>query len=352
MIDQSRPFPFRLLCLVMAGLTACSTTQTTHLHRQPYSSALNESSKEPEYVDHWEGRSSKEDPVDPMIVPGYQLTLHCIADPKMNGDYRVEFNGNLQLPYDVSINTTGLTMSELKKKLSDSYRPYFRVSPEIEVRIKQKDSWLDVRGLVEKPGRYLVEPGASLDAVIGEAGGLSKTQPPAYVRIQKGNKIFVLDLSEYYRQGGEHPQIQGWEGGEVIFFQTEPVSTIGNANAVSPYRSPVYVLGEVKKPGGVSLTPGADFVDTLVQAGGFTDRADLDSIELIRRTGKKKRIYEFSWEDVPNTPKPIEGDVFMIHADNVTKVERHTTLLAALIGALATAVTATILVLSYNKGRI
>jgi protein involved in polysaccharide export with SLBB domain len=112
------------------------------------------------------------------------------------------------------------------------------------------------------------------------------------------------------------------------------------------------MLGEVKKPGGVILTPGSDFVDSLVQAGGFTDHADLDNIELIRRVGGTKRSYAFSWRDVQSAPRPVEGDVIVVHADNLTKFERHTTLFATILGALATAVTATVLVLSYNRGRI
>ena len=35
----------------------------------------------------------------------------------------------------------------------------------------------------------------------------------------------------------------------------------------------------------------------LTQAGGFTNEADLDRIEIIRRSGGRKRVYDFSWSE-------------------------------------------------------
>jgi protein involved in polysaccharide export with SLBB domain len=111
------------------------------------------------------------------------------------------------------------------------------------------------------------------------------------------------------------------------------------------------MMGEVKKPGEYTLEPGSDFVDTLVQAGGFTDRADLDDIELIRRVGGIKRVYDFSWNDFQRAPAPQQGDVVFVHADNVSKRERHITLFATIIAALASIVTSAILVVAYNNNR-
>jgi protein involved in polysaccharide export with SLBB domain len=289
---------------------------------------------------------------DPDIPPGFLLTMRSSTDSKLNGDYRVDFNGDLQLPYDITVNTTGLTLLELKRKLTDLYRPYFKTPSEIDLRVKERRYWVDVRGLVEKPGRYLMDQEASLDSAIGAAGGTSKAEPPLYVRIQKGPKVFVLDLSQYYNQGEDHPQIQGWLGGEVLFFQREMANTLGGQAASASYRLPVYMLGEVRKPGGYPLNPGSEFVDSLVQAGGFTDRADLENIEVIRRTGGIKRVYDFSWKDFQHAPVPVQGDIVFVHADNTTKFERHTILVATIISALAAIVTSTILVLAYNRGRI
>ena len=119
-----------------------------------------------------------------------------------------------------------------------------------------------------------------------------------------------------------------------------------------PYRLPVYMLGEVRKPGEYALNPGADFVDNLVQAGGFTGVADLDKIEVVRRIGGRKRVYEFSWNEFQRAPAPQQGDIVLVHADKTTKVERKIGLFATVVGVLTSITTATFLVLAYNRGRI
>jgi hypothetical protein len=206
---------------------------------------------------------------------------------------------------------------------------------------------------VDKPGRYMVEPEASLDQVIGLAGGTSKESPPLYVRIQKGSKMCVFDLTQYYNRGAEdHQQVLGWLGGEVLFFQKEMGGIPDESTSASAYRQPVYFMGEVRKPGEYLLNPGAEFIDSLMLAGGFTDRADLDNIEIIRRTAGHKRVFDLSWDEFQHSPPPEQGDIVFVHADNTTKFERHTTLFAAIIGALASVVTAVVLVLAYNKGRV
>ncbi len=137
-----------------------------------------------------------------------------------------------------------------------------------------------------------------------------------------------------------------------MFFQKESSGWSAERGTSSSYRPPIYMMGEVRKPGEYTLNPGSDFLDSLVLAGGFTEKADLDDIEIIRRTGGHKRIYDFSWSEVQHAPTPIQGDIIFVHADAQTKSERRAYLVTALISALATIVTATVLVLAYDKGRI
>src|SRR5262249_16736063 len=157
-----------------------------------------------------------------------------------------------------------------------------------------------------KPGPYLVDRDASLDQVINMAGGTDAQTAPHYARIQKGPKTFVLDLNQYYGQGEDHPQILGWLGGEMIFLQKDIPSALMERLPSSPSRLPVYIMGEVQKPGEYPVKPGSDFVDVLVQAGGFTNMVDLNRIEIIRRSGGSERVFEFSWEQFQRAPAPMQ----------------------------------------------
>lgn len=350
--NRSTPLPVRLLCIFMAGLTACSTSRSPYAWHDVDGPKSGQASKTSQVLESWGDKPEGPNVGDPAIAPGFLLALSSPTDSKLNGEYRVDFDGNLSLPFDITVNTTGMTLLQLKKRLNELYRPYFKTSPDVDLRAKERRFWVDVRGLVEKPDRYLVEPEASLDFLIGLAGGPSKLEPPLYVRIEKGPKVFIFNLNEYYSHGSDHPQILGWIGGETVFFQKQIAGMVRERSSTAPYRLPVYMLGEVRKPGEYTLNPDSDFLDSLVQAGGFTERADLDNIEIIRRAGGRKRVYSFAWSELQSAPTPLQGDVVFVHADSTSKVERRTLLLTTIISALASIVTSAVLVLAYNKGRI
>ncbi len=55
--------------------------------------------------------------------------------------------------------------------------------------------------------------------------------------------------------------------------------------------NPIYVMGEVSKPGRYDLTYEMTFLDALTLAGGGTDKANLDGAQLVRvENGKSKAI--------------------------------------------------------------
>jgi protein involved in polysaccharide export with SLBB domain len=329
------PLHISVGCLLLAALTACSTTRSQYVWRDVGPQGRRETSPGSPLLQSWGADAEGPHILDPAIAPGFLLKLSSQTDKKLNGDMQVAFDGTLQLPYDIALNTSGLTLSELKKKLTTAYSPYFAKAPDIDIRVKERRYWVDVRGLIQKPGRYLVEANTSLDQVIALAGGTDKQIPPQFVRIQKGDKQFLLDMNQYYGVGEDQPQILGWLGGELIFLQKERVGSFGERSPASPYRLPIYMLGEVRKPGEYSLKPGADFADLLTQANGFTEGADLDHIELMRRTNGRKRSFEFSWNHLTRAPTPVQGDVILVHADRQSK-SMYTIQVMALVASILT----------------
>jgi len=334
---HTTPWSIRLLCLFMASLTSCSTARPQYVWNDLGAQGRRDSTPSSTVLQRWGADAEGPAVQDPMIAPGFLLTITSLADSKLNGDYRVDFDGGLQLPYNITVNTSGIELSQLKKKLVALYHPYFKSSPDIDLHVKDRHYWVDVRGLVQKPGRYLVDPNASLDQVIALAGGADKDTPPQFARIQKGQKVFILDMNQYYGVGEDQPQIIGWYGGELVFLQKEYAGTGGDRAPSSPYRLPIYVLGEVRKPGEYPLKPGSDFVDSLTQANGFTDQADLDHIEIIRRANGRKRIFEFSWNQIQRAPAPAQGDVILVHADKQSKAELKLQIAAILVSIITSA---------------
>lgn len=53
---------------------------------------------------------------------------------------------------------------------------------------------------------------------------------------------------------------------------------------------PVYVIGEVANPGRYAFTRGLTVVDAIALAGGYSDRARRDGLEIIRGRGQARRV--------------------------------------------------------------
>ncbi len=54
---------------------------------------------------------------DPIVQPGFLFEIKNMEDRKLNGRFRVDFDGSLKLPYDVNIQTEDRRASEVKSKI-------------------------------------------------------------------------------------------------------------------------------------------------------------------------------------------------------------------------------------------
>lgn len=346
-------FMTRALCVLLAGLTACGPTESFYARKDVLATAKGEGRDTIQMVESWGAKVPDRVTGDPEVAPGWLFGLHSFADPKLDGEYRIEINGELHLPYDAKINTNGLKVSQVKAKVIEQLRPFYKSKIDIDLTLKDRRLWVDVRGLINKPGRYLIEQESSLDQIIGIAGGLMRESSPQYVRIQKAGMLAVLNLNQYYSRTFQTNQIQGWLGGEEIFFQKDIMGG-GSAERLSTttYQLPLHVIGEVRNPGDYPLLPGSDFQDAVLSAGGMTDRADEDRIQIIRRTPSGKRIYHLKWSSLHHAPQPEQGDIIVVRSDTTTRTERRITMFASLISVAAAIVSSTVLVLAYRRGSI
>jgi polysaccharide export outer membrane protein len=76
-------------------------------------------------------------------------------------------------------------------------------------------------------------------------------------------------------------------------------------------RRPVFVLGEVQKPGGFPFEPDMSVRSAIALAGGFTYRAYKNRVEIVRKTSTGK-VKGQATPDAPLQP-----------GDEVTALERH-----------------------------
>ena len=268
----------------------------------------------------------------PEVAPGYEISLSGFNDSKLDARFRIGFDGMLKLPYQVDIPTTGMTREALRGRIVAAYAHFYRSPPSITLSVNPLKLWVEVRGLVEKPGRFLVKPDTSLDEVLGQAGGLLRTTPPKYARFVQGRRSRTISLSEYYA-GSPDARIPNWVGGDIVFFQSDRGD---NTTAGEVDGSYIQMLGEVHTPGEYRFMPGADFYHYLAKAGGPTATSDPNRIEVLRGPGRDRAVTRFALLEPRTVPEIQPGDIIIVMADKPTNLERAVPVISGFVAILNT----------------
>lgn len=247
------------------------------------------------------------------VRPGFQIKMSSDVDEKVNGEYRVDINGEIKLPYGGWTKAAGLTVQALTEKINAEVRKFYKADPQVSLKITDRRYYIEVRGLVQTPGVILVSEFEKIESVIKKAGELSLTKEARVVQINRGQNSFYIDLVEYF-QGHDMNLSPKWYGGEKVFFIQ---STLGDENSAS-----VQILGDVRNPGAMAFKDSMNLYQYINKAGGPTQSTDLDRVTVVRQTNKGPVKTEGTAEEVANQIKLQAGDTVYIGSSNASTLER------------------------------
>ena len=77
-----------------------------------------------------------------------------------------------------------------------------------------------------------------------------------------------------------------------------------------------FVIGKVIRPGRFPMNRPTDVIQAISLAGGFTSYADTDSIQILRRTGKKQQIIRFDYTKITDG-KALESNILLRSGDTI-----------------------------------
>ncbi len=255
---------------------------------------------------------------DNILAAGFLLRLRHAEDRDLNGTFRIGFNGIVDLPYNVSLKASGLTLEEFQAAVAKAYLPFFKSGFRVGVELVERAYWIEVRGLVVKPGRLRIKKETSVDEVIALAGGFPTTaeNQPRFLKVAREGKARLLNLEEYFSMGTLRTGIK-WQGSEVLFFQKE-----SSGDTISSLGSKVQLLGEVRRPGEFGFRQGKDIYFYLAEAGGPTRDSDFQKVEIYRGDAGKRTLVEFELDDPKNAPSVQPGDIIVVHADKLSPFQK------------------------------
>ena len=203
----------------------------------------------------WGAVAQQPAPRDYVLGPEDQITLRALdAEELDNKPVRVDFSGFIRLPMVGRIKAGGLTVDQLETELVRELKKYLR-EPQVAVSVTEfRSQPVSVLGAVRNPGVQQVQGRKTLLEMISMAGGIDP---------EAGHSIKITRRKEY----GPIPlkSAAADETGDYMVADVDLGSILEARNPqenieVKPYDvisiprgELVYVMGQVKRPGGFVL---------------------------------------------------------------------------------------------------
>lgn len=196
--------------------------------------------------------------------------------------YRMEFNvevnddGYIYLDLIGPVYANGKSLDELKKELTDSLKTIIR-KPTVYIEIKEfRSQKVTVFGEA-KNGIYPLKRPMRIAEFLSSIGGTTNRADLSNIKVVRAHgELIVVDLTKFINSRDQSHNIY-LKGGDLILIPDTD-------------QKKVLVLGEVKSPGTIYVKNHLNLVEAVVQAGGFTQQANLKEVKIIRFGGKSPNI--------------------------------------------------------------
>jgi hypothetical protein len=272
------------------------------------------------------------------LVAGNEVSIRSSIDSRINLTTVIPWDGIVQLPDGVQAKIAGLSVTGAQRAVEQALSETIKVSSHVRIRVISTKVMVKARGLVARPGDYVVARGASIDELVASAGGLARPADGlglpsvATVTTPQGERLSAR-MDDYY--SGQVEEVPTLQGGETVLFH-DGVTAQSNPLGVSPGR--VRFIGQVRRPGEFAARDGANVMMYFVQAGGPTDRADLAHTRVWRIAEGKVQEFQLGGNESDAKFQLAAGDLVYVPADVRTPFERATGIASgfgSVIGALA-----------------
>jgi polysaccharide biosynthesis/export protein len=190
----------------------------------------------------------------------------------------------LQLLGDVR--ASGLTVAELSTRLNELYGKSVRAA-QVTVAVREiRSRPVFFIGAVVKPGPMQLTQELTLLQAVSVVGGFAPSADLQSAFVLRGNERIPVDFVKLMQRGDVGQNIKLIPGDTVVI----------------PAAGVVYVQGEVKNPGAVTLTRDLTVLAAIAQAGGFTPFASRSRINLIRMNGTHKETIRINVNALVSDP--------------------------------------------------
>lgn len=246
---------------------------------------------------------------------GDEITVDVWSHVELSGHHIIGPDGKITIPVSGVMEVSGLSREEAQKSIQTALAKYYS-DLVVTVRVDRYTSFrVFILGRVSSPGALQFDAQPTLLDVVTKAGGLpiggvgaDKAGLGRCAVIRRDQMVWI-DLKALVSHGNLSLNIR-LARNDLVYMPDAGDQL-------------VYVLGEVQHPGAFRLTPDMSFLDAFTQAGGLSEDASPDRIELISSaTGAGQ---DFKFKDLLAGPKKLnfalsEGDIIYVPKRGIAKL--------------------------------
>lgn len=243
-------------------------------------------------------------PKNYVLGPGDEIYIDIYGASEQYYEARINTEGKLMLQNIGPIPLTGLTIEQaterIRTRLISVYPGMAGPRPNTFLQVSLgtiRTVKINMVGEVKAPGTYTVSSFATVLNALYLAGGPTINGTLRDIKVFRNNRLVsTVDAYEFLIQGKTTSNVR-LEDQDVI--------------VINPFTARVEIEGEVKRPGIFEIKEGESFADLLNYAGGFTDNAYTERVNVTRNTATEKVVSDiFSNQFTLFTPKG--GDVYWV----------------------------------------
>jgi len=267
-----------------------------------------------------QGRELPSEPIRPnyQLGPNDQILIRTQAEEINDKPFRIDADGNINLPLLGRVHAGNLTVQELENDLAQRLREYIR-EPQVIIQVVQfRSSPVFFEGAFKAPGIYPLQGTRTLLEMLIQVGGVLPNASQ-HIKIMRRSEYGPIPLPNAVEDPEKKVSTveislaslrQNVNPAEDILLQPYDVISVDRAEQI-------YVGGEVVKTGPLELgeRESISIAQIITMAGGFSPDAMKGKVRILRpvlNTNRRaaidvdvKRIFEGKDNDVPLLPNDI-----------------------------------------------
>ncbi len=285
-----------------------------------------------------------------LLGPGDELVIEIFGLPELSGRFIISPNGMIYMPQIKEINASKMSISELKIKVQNLYEE-FLINPEITISLaSSRPVRVYIQGEVNKPGFYTltvassnftIGPDSSTDQnnsgllyptlfdALKASQGITPYSDLTDVKVTRnlslsnggGRAQTSLNFLNLFQTGDQIQNIRIMDGDTITVKKSEislkeQLLEVNRSN-MNPDTVTVFISGQVRSPGAVTIPKGSGLNQAIAYTGGKQLLSGRVEFVRFQRDGEVDReLFRYnpnSILDSRTNPILADGDIINVY---------------------------------------